>query len=430
MRSMRSLWFHSAPQGGRLADRAAPLTGGLLAAAMVIMVLTPGCPPSEVPTPAFVARPMQPYLTWQGDPCTTITIDYQTAGPFDGVGVYSAPEGDSASSERATTLTHGTSHQISGLADGRYVHSVELTGLLPGARYRFSIVGADVDASPDYTFRTIPDDDTARRFVCGGDMGTSDVTVELLRQAAALDPEFAVIGGDLAYANGDLLNVDRWDTWLNNWFDTMVTGEGDLIPMVLAIGNHETNELPAPPACRAPFYFGFFPQGGSAHFVRDFGPNLSLTVLDTGHLSRYGGTQKAWLADTLRERETVPWNVAVYHVPLYPSHRGFNEPQSVAGRLHWQPIFDRYGLDLAFENHDHTLKRTVPLRGGVYDPAGTVYLGDGCFGKDPRTVCERWYLAHSASTAHVWFVEADPDHLRAAAIDQYGQVVDEVERSP
>jgi hypothetical protein len=49
-------------------------------------------------------------------------------------------------------------------------------------------------------------------------------------------------------------------------------------------------------------------------------------------------------------------------------------------------LFDRYGVQLAFENHDHTFKRTYPLRAGKLDPRGTVYLGDGCLSEHPRGV--------------------------------------------
>ncbi len=398
-----------------------------LAALMVFC----GCPPGNGgPVTVFAAQPMRPYLTWQSDPCTTITINYQTATQLPRVAVHYGLATVFAATGTFTNTAQGTSHQVEGLPDGRYIHSVRLTDLEPGTRYRFSIAGAKDNNGNVYAFKTIADDDSPRRFVCGGDMGTRELTVALMGLAAALNPEFAVIGGDLAYANGDFANVDRWDAWLNHWFDTMVTPAGDLIPMVLAIGNHETNNRLGPPRTRAPFYFGFFPQGDTSYFVRDFGPNLSLIMLDSGHIARFGGAQTAWLEETLATRAEVSCTIAVYHVPLYPSHRSYTGPNSMAGRLNWLPLFDRHGLDLAFENHDHALKRTFPLKGGMVDPTGTLYLGDGCFGKDARTVSDRWYLEYQARTPHFWLVEAGPEHIRASAINREGEVVDQIERSP
>ena len=121
--------------------------------------------------------------------------------------------------------------------------------------------------------------------------------------------------------------------------------------------------------------------------------------------------------------------MAVYHVPLYPSHRPFEGKSSVAGRLHWQPLFEAHGVNLAFENHDHALKRTHPLKGGeiVAPGEGVVYLGDGCWGLGPRSVePRRWYEAHAESTRHFWAVEVDEQGANCRAIGQNGEILDQV----
>lgn len=48
----------------------------------------------------------------------------------------------------------------------------------------------------------------------GDDMGTAQA-VPLCRQAGEENPLFAVLGGDLAYANGR--DVSKWHDWLDNW---------------------------------------------------------------------------------------------------------------------------------------------------------------------------------------------------------------------
>jgi hypothetical protein len=53
-------------------------------------------------------------------------------------------------------------------------------------------------------------------------------------------------------------------------------------------------------------------------------------------------------------------------------------------REHWCPLFDEYGVQLAFEHHDHAYKRTYPIRKGTVDPRGVVYLGDGAWGVTVR----------------------------------------------
>ena len=96
--------------------------------------------------------------------------------------------------------------------------------------------------------------------------GPNDDTRTLLKNAASHDPDFAVVGGDIAYANGNLELVDRWDTWLNFYTDTMLTSDGRSIPMVLAIGNHEVNGGFNKTKSDAPFYFGFFGQDEAKSF--------------------------------------------------------------------------------------------------------------------------------------------------------------------
>ncbi len=57
---------------------------------------------------------------------------------------------------------------------------------------------------------------------------------------------------------------------------------------------------------------------------------------------------------------------------------------------------------------------------------GTIYVGDGTFGVDPRTVDPepRWYNEKEGSIAHFWVVDIKPDGLSLTAIDEDGVTVD------
>ena len=129
----------------------------------------------------------------------------------------------------------------------------------------------------------------------------------------------------------------------------------------------------------------------------------------------------------------MPFRFALYHVPLYPGYRPFAESKSQLGRDHWGLLFDQFGLTAAFENHDHMLKRTKILRGGRLAADGTLYLGDGCFGrtsriaKGPRQVDRnrRWYLEKAATGAHFWRVDIADGEVRYRALGVEGKVLDE-----
>jgi hypothetical protein len=98
-------------------------------------------------------------------------------------------------------------------------------------------------------------------------------------------------------------------------------------------------------------------------------------------------------------------------------------------RHFWVPLFDKYGLTAAFENHDHAYKRTFPLRSGKIDPQGVLFFGDGAWGvEEPRERSakdKRWYLANSASRSHFIMVTIKGSEKHFAAIDPNGVIFDE-----
>lgn len=55
--------------------------------------------------------------------------------------------------------------------------------------------------SSEKKFKTLPSDTAGVTFITGGDLGLSEMTKTLMKQAALQNPDFALIGGDVAYAN-------------------------------------------------------------------------------------------------------------------------------------------------------------------------------------------------------------------------------------
>lgn len=366
------------------------------------------------------------YLTWQGDTATTMTVNFQLSEPSDTPEVLydtSSRKGLHALYQHKATGEVRTIEKLK----KRYIFSTELTGLMPDTTYYF-VAGNDKQGyTPEMKFKTLPQDSAEIRFVTGGDMGTLPMMPRLLEESAKLSPSLAIVGGDIAYANGSLNNLFLWDRWLNAWTKNMVTPEGYTIPMILATGNHETNDKEGSASAVAPFYFGFFPQEETAYFTRMLGRDTVMYVLDSGHTVSHE-SQVGWLKDEMIAHADTPWQFAIYHVPLYPSHRPFDYGLSVAGRTHWAPLFDQYGLDIGFENHDHTQKRTKPIRNGEVDPEGTLYLGDGCYGVPPRSIDNKgaWYLETANSVPHFWVVDVGESQVHCRAIMQDGEVLDEV----
>jgi hypothetical protein len=101
---------------------------------------------------------------------------------------------------------------------------------------------------------------------------------------------------------------------------------------------------------------------------------------------------------------------------------------SVEGKRHWAPVFDEFALTVAFENHDHTFKRTHLLKDGAAtgDDSGTLYLGDGCWGRDVRSIDYggRWYLDAVGSLQHFWMVEISAEQAVYSAVDIENRIFD------
>ncbi len=159
---------------------------------------------------------------------------------------------------------------------------------------------------------------------------------------------------------------------------------------------------------------------------------LWICILDSGHANPIGGQQASWLRTALEARKGVSHRMAIYHVPAYPSIGKFNNRQSKAIRRFWVPLFEKGGIQVAFEHHDHAYKRTHPLLNNRIHPNGVVYLGDGAWGvertRTPRTKHKRHYIAKFLPIRHFIAVTLTPEQQRFKTINSEGKVMDEYTR--
>lgn len=374
--------------------------------------------------PTFDPRTL--FLTWQRDPTTTMTIQW-VGDEKEGLQrpIWYAEDGSeiwrqATATPRKFPLTN------------QHLFRTELTGLKPGADYRFH-VGLD---SAEHRFRTMPAKATDTiQFVSGGDSGTGTAAKHTNDRAAAQAPSFVVMGGDIAYENGK--DADAVLNFLKNYSKQLVDDKKRHIPLLACIGNHEVDGGYEKSRKEAPFFYslfdGLFTNTGYASL--DIGDYMSLVFLDTNHTSPVAGDQTNWLEKTLREREERP-NVFVFnHVPAYPSYRPFKSTKpeddekksGEASRQYWVPLFERYNVDAVFEHHDHAYKRTHPLMDGRVDPKnGLVYLGDGSWGKirRPETPEKRSYLAVAHEAYHLSVHRIEGDQRFHIALSDSGRIVD------
>jgi len=340
--------------------------------------------------------------------------------------------------------------------DGRRIYHLELTHLDPGRVYHGILADQGRPLGSAFSFRTIPQDGEPLFFVEGGDWENSVAAVELAAKAASLNPMAILLGGDYPSHVFGMGGYKKWDFWLDVYTKHLSASDGRLIPLVLAIGNHEVIGGFGQSKSQSPFYFRYFAQAGlgKSYFSLSFGKDVRLYVLDSGHVTEHGGEQQGWLENELKKASNVPVKMALYHVPLFPSVR-FAEKnvayhslygivkcfkgkevaeklyskEAALGRYHWLPLFDAYGMTVAFEHHDQALKRTKLLRFGKQDPNGTLYLGDGGWGShlqySPIQGFFHHYFAALQGGQHFfWTVKIDREVLTYEAVTASGKVID------
>ncbi|MDA7823726.1 metallophosphoesterase [Opitutales bacterium] len=303
------------------------------------------------------------------------------------------------------------------------VCQVQLTGLQPDTIYCVKLGKKEFKAS------TLPAKRPDRiSFVTGGDMmHKPEWHKDGVEAMASRSPDFALIGGDLAYANGQ--DWKRWLDWIEIYADHARRADGLSIPFVVAIGNHEViggyGQIPE----KAPLFFNLFPfpQENDATYIIDMYEDLSVLVLNSNH-TRPVEDQVEFIEQALSLRKTRKHLFALYHFPAYGIVKGgLGNPISQSMRKHWTPLFDKYGLDAAFENDHHVYKRSKLIKGGKVDNSGTLYIGDGAWGVKTRGIGsdELWYVEQASPTRHVIEVVIEKNVRTYRAINHDQKVFDE-----
>jgi len=398
--------------------------------------------PLVLPSVALAEHePWSIFLTWTEDPTTTMVVDWHLLAA-DGIRPSVLQYRRKGSGEWETVAAARREFPFS----DRFFDRTELSGLEPETEYEFR-AGED---SKSYFFKTMPERlEAPLRFAIGGDVRHEQEWMEQTNRAAmAYRPDFIVWGGDHAYADGREDRLGNWYEWFDAVKNTLITEEGRVVPVIAGIGNHEVRggyysgggrgeegyeDSDAFRESIAPYFYSLFAfPGHPGYGALDFGDYLSLIVLDSAHSGPVAGSQTAWLAAALKQRAERSNLFPVYHVPAYPSVRDFDAQVSTAIRKHWVPLFEAHGVRYAFEHHDHTYKRTVPIREGKEDPeGGIVYFGDGSWGvrvREPHDPEKTWYLAKAQSVRQAIIVTLSEGATEFLAIDSEGAVIDEYAR--
>lgn len=369
------------------------------------------------------------YLTWKGDPSTTMTVLWHTSdGSEQSVVEYQAP------GEEEWRRQEGSSYQLH--SSSVAVHKVELQNLQPDTVYVFRVEGGEI-----HKLKTMPLNlDRPIRAAVGGDAYFSrELNHKMNREVASRDPDFVILAGDVAYTEGlrcalktRYWKINRWEEFFLAWSQDMVTKDGRLIPILPVLGNHDVREGFDDPYKKEVFYYTFFcfPQAEIPYWLFKIGSQLCFYLLDSGHSYPVGGAQTEWLKESFEANQGALYQIPVYHIAAYPSETSYSHRGAKDIRKFWIPLFEKYGVKISMEHDNHTFKRTFPIFQGRVDARGILYLGDGAWGVPPSKPHRHWYLAKAVQTNCYWLLTIGTDQLLADAFDNEGKLIDQVVISP
>ena len=367
----------------------------------VVMVVEPASWVSEDnKAPRFL------HLTYQHDPRDSITVQWQTE--FTDVDRYTpkvwfVKEDDLLEGEMpfathyqqaGTSFTYETKLRDPDTND-QYtarlaVHEVEIRGLEAGTKYHFRAgTWNDFDMeigefsapnlSDALTFKTAVsrDPNASFSFVMAGDSrgGYNGINDNIDRLTG--------IGADFWIFNGDMNDIGTQNEWFL-WFEAMdpILKETPLMPVQ---GNHEffSEEL---------YYYSFalpeekgLPEGYEEHAWHFVYGNTLVIGLDSNAFNppeQIVMDQVPWLESILEKYKDDPnivWRIAMTHHPVYSACSTHGSTDRLIE--HFVPVFEKYGVDMAYAGHDHDYERSWPWKNGKKqnEGEGVVYLVAGGF---------------------------------------------------
>jgi len=316
------------------------------------------------------ATPDQVCLTPAGNPQTEQAVGWRTsAAVSDGWVEYGRADGPEGVAPLVVEAVRGAIEDKQVKNDPvNHRFSAVMAGLEAGTTYRYRVGSREVgNWSPWHSFKTAPAGNENFSFVYLGD---AQIGLQRFGSVAkkAFDASpaaaFYIVAGDLVN-RGNFRN--EWDEYFKE--SAGIFEQRTTLP---ALGNHDYSRDAVPH-----MYLEIFTL--PANGPKDLLPELAYTyrygnalfvVLDS-NLPPAGQAQ--WLEEQLSTTDAT-WKFVVFHHPLYSSVAHRDNPEV---REHWEPIFDKYHVDVAFQGHDHAYLRTHPMKGGKRAASaaeGTYYL--------------------------------------------------------
>lgn len=258
-----------------------------------------------------------------------------------------------------------------------HYHSSVFNNLVPNTKYAYR-VGAGSHWSEWFHFVTASDKPRDLfQFIYFGDVQVNirSLWSRIIREAFAKAPN-----AQLQLYAGDIVNRANRDEEWADWFEAGGFIHS-MIPSLPSPGNHDHFNRPNGERAASDFWRPQFnlplngPKGleETCYFADVQGVRFICLNSDQAEESdHYLEVQRIWLEEVLQNNPNA-WTVAIFHHPIY-SPKGTRDNKRM--RETFKPLFDRYGVDLVLQGHDHTYARgmsKIPMDDGR-ETSGTMYV--------------------------------------------------------
>lgn len=314
-------------------------------------------------------------------------------------------------------------------AQAALIQEVRLTGLKPFQKYFYRVLCTDAAGnlarSEVLSFQTVPGPKEAWAF---GIIGDTQRNPEITRRCA--DALFAH-RPNLVLHCGDVVD-DGFAK--NQWVFDLFEPSSRLfsqVPVFPVIGNHEKN---------AHWYYDYFSLPAPEYYYTFTAGNAQFFMIDSNKDCGPDSEQYRWLEKELR-RSKATWKFTCHHHPCFSSDEddygdhlkgrpgaAYTWGDSNVRRL--VPLYERYGVDIAFAGHIHSYERTWPiLQMTINQRSGVRYIvsGGGGGGLEQAAPQRSWFSIHVQRGHHYCVASVQDRTIQFKAYDVEGRLFDTFE---
>jgi len=236
--------------------------------------------------------------------------------------------------------------------DSGYHHEITISPPFTSGHYR---VVSDGVTSRDFKFELAShcyEKGHFKAVIFGDSRGAWDNWAHAKEVANAVNaehPDIVIHGGDMV---GDGASPEQWNEWLDFMMPLMQNST-----LFAVLGNHEGND--------SRYYEIFSLPNNEMWYSFDYGP-CHFIVLDNYEPWGYDSAQYRWLENDLSST-SEPFKIVCFHEPIYCN--GGHSPR-IDVRAVWEPLFEKYGVDMVFQSHNHYYQRIKPPDGIMYIVTG------------------------------------------------------------